>query len=207
VPRAKRAAAVANARERCGLGAVGGRLLGNLSRGYQQRAGIAQAIVHSPEVVILDEPTVGLDPQQIVEIRELISELGDRHSVILSTHILPEVQTVCGRVLIIHEGRLVLDSAVETARGAGGRPGFTVGLRNPPTPEEIEALDFAIDVQVLDRLRFRITCRADTDGAEIAAAAAKGGWELFELIPESGTLEEIFLKATRGELAAPAGQT
>ena len=103
--------AVDKAKQRCGLSDVGSRLLANLSKGYQQRVGIAQAIIHSPPVVILDEPTSGLDPNQIIEIRDLIRELGNDHSVILSTHILPEVQTVCDRVIIINRGKLVLDKS------------------------------------------------------------------------------------------------
>lgn len=99
--------AVDSARERCGLAEVGGRLIGNLSKGFQQRVGIAQAIVHNPRVVILDEPTVGLDPIQIREIRNLIRELGGTHSVILSTHILPEVESICDRIQIMHRGQMV----------------------------------------------------------------------------------------------------
>lgn len=107
VPRNEIAAAVNKTKQRCGLSEVGKRLVGNLSKGYQQRVGIAQAIVHNPRVVILDEPTVGLDPIQIREIRSLIRELGGEHSVILSTHILPEVESVCDRIQIMNQGKLV----------------------------------------------------------------------------------------------------
>ena len=107
VPKHEIAAAVNQAQQRCGLSEVGKRLVGNLSKGYQQRVGIAQAIVHNPRVVILDEPTVGLDPIQIREIRSLIRELGGEHSVILSTHILPEVESVCDRIQIMNQGKLV----------------------------------------------------------------------------------------------------
>ncbi|BAN36426.1 ABC transporter related [Sulfuricella denitrificans skB26] len=107
IPKNEIADAVDKARQRCGLTEVGKRLIGNLSKGYQQRVGIAQAIVHNPRVVILDEPTVGLDPIQIREIRSLIRELGGEHSVILSTHILPEVESVCDRIQIMHQGKLV----------------------------------------------------------------------------------------------------
>src|SRR3569832_2831283 len=103
----QRSAAIQTAKQRCGLGEGGRRLSGNLSKGFQQRGGIAQAIIHAPPVVILDEPTVGLDPLQMREIRALIRELRDEHSVILSTHILPEVQAVCDRVQIISAGKLV----------------------------------------------------------------------------------------------------
>ena len=107
IPKQEIGDAVDQARQRCGLTEVGKRLVGNLSKGYQQRVGIAQAIVHNPRVVILDEPTVGLDPIQIREIRSLIRELGGEHSVILSTHILPEVESVCDRIQIMNRGKLV----------------------------------------------------------------------------------------------------
>jgi len=116
VPRARHREAVNAARERCGLAGSGGKLIATLSKGYQQRVGIAQAIVHSPDVVILDEPTVGLDPIQIREIRALIRELGGAHSVILSTHILPEVEAVCDRVQIMHHGSIVYGDTITALR-------------------------------------------------------------------------------------------
>lgn len=104
--------ALANAKQRCGLSDQGNRLIRNLSKGYQQRVGIAQAIIHSPSIVILDEPTVGLDPVQIRDIRQLIRELGEQHSVLLSTHILPEVQSVCDRALIMREGQILRNAKI-----------------------------------------------------------------------------------------------
>ena len=100
---------IEESKQRCGIAQVGHRLIGNLSKGFQQRIGIAQAIIHTPALVILDEPTTGLDPNQIVEIRELIRELGKDHSVILSTHILSEAEEVCSRIIIINAGELVMD--------------------------------------------------------------------------------------------------
>jgi len=125
VPRARRRAAVERALDRCGLVDVRWRVIGALSKGYRQRVGLAQAIVHDPPVLILDEPTVGLDPIQIQEIRALIAALaapeqeGGRHAVILSTHILPEVEAICRRVLMIHRGRKVLDQSIEEVRAGG----------------------------------------------------------------------------------------
>lgn len=113
VPSAQRKGAVATASERCGLQDVSKRLIGNLSKGFRQRVGIAQAILHNPAVVILDEPTVGLDPIQIREIRRLIRELGKEHGIILSTHILPEVQAVCDRVQILNRGKTVFNDTLE----------------------------------------------------------------------------------------------
>jgi len=125
VPRARRRAAVDRALERCGLGEVRGRVIGTLSKGFRQRVGLAQAIVHDPAVLILDEPTVGLDPLQIREIRGLIAELaspeqGDaQHTVILSTHILPEVEAICRRVILIHQGRKAIDAPLEELTRGG----------------------------------------------------------------------------------------
>lgn len=112
IPTKQQSAAVAEVIERCGLSDLSQRLIANLSKGYEQRVGIAQAIIHKPEVVILDEPTSGLDPIQIRQIRQLIRDIADQHSVILSTHILPEVQTLCDRVQIMHHGKLLFTGAV-----------------------------------------------------------------------------------------------
>jgi ABC-2 type transport system ATP-binding protein len=125
VPRRQRREAVGRAVERCGLSGVRHQVIGTLSKGYRQRVGLAQAIVHDPAVLILDEPTVGLDPLQIREIRSLIAELaaadqGDsQHTVILSTHILPEVEAICRRVVMIHEGRKVVDSPLAELTSGG----------------------------------------------------------------------------------------
>lgn len=112
VPRLHRKERIEWALSRCGLGEVRGRLIGNLSKGFKQRVGLAQAIIHHPDVLILDEPTVGLDPRQIREIRELITELSKDHTIILSTHILPEVTMICQRAIIVHRGHIVLEGRV-----------------------------------------------------------------------------------------------
>jgi ABC-2 type transport system ATP-binding protein len=116
------AAAVADAKRRCGLHDSGRKIIGTLSKGYQQRVGIAQAIVHEPDVIVLDEPTVGLDPAQIRDIRALIRDLGEAHSVILSTHLLAEVESICERVEIMHHGRLIYgDTSARMLQYGGGR--------------------------------------------------------------------------------------
>ena len=119
----KVAAALAQTRQRCGLEAVGKEIIGTLSKGYQQRVGIAQAIIHSPDVTVLDEPTIGLDPSQIRDIRNLIRELGNRGSVIFSTHLLGEVESVCDRVHIMQEGRLIYGGTTAALASHGGEPG------------------------------------------------------------------------------------
>ena len=121
VPRAQRSDEAARVMERCGLGNMGERMLRQLSKGYRQRVGIAQALVGSPPVLILDEPTVGLDPSQIVDIRRMIKNLGGDHTVLLSTHILPEVSMVCDRVIIISRGRIVVQDTMEQLTAAGGK--------------------------------------------------------------------------------------
>ena len=110
--------------ERCGLGHMGNRLITNLSKGYKQRVGLAQALIGSPPVLILDEPTVGLDPAQIVEIREMIKGLKDKHTVLISTHILPEVAMLCERAIIINHGRIVAEGSMENLSGGGGGKGL-----------------------------------------------------------------------------------
>lgn len=201
VPRSERTPALERAKQACGLQAMGRRLVGNLSKGYQQRVGLAQAIIHSPEVIVLDEPTVGLDPIQIREIRALITELGRKHSVLLSSHILPEIQAICDRVMIINRGRVVYSEDMATAM----RPSFSsaiIGLRNPPAEATLAALEDVEAVEALDEQRFRLRCRTDTAARERwAATAAQQGWGLFELQPELRTLEDIFVALTSGSQA------
>src|SRR4051812_40740140 len=128
--------AIERAKSRCGLADMGSRLIGALSKGYQQRVGIAQAIIHEPDVIILDEPTIGLDPNQIREIRSLIKDLGRDHSLILSTHILPEVEAVCDRVQILHRGEVVFNDSIAALKQFRGGPTLQLGLRTPPSAAE-----------------------------------------------------------------------
>ncbi len=120
VPRRMRRAAVLSVTERCGLSQVAGRLIGNLSKGFRQRVGLAQALIHQPEVIVLDEPTVGLDPHQIREIRGLIRSLAGDHTVLLSSHILPEVAMTCSRAVVVHRGRVAADVPVDAAAAGLG---------------------------------------------------------------------------------------
>lgn len=200
IPVSQHRAAIATAKERCGLTQVGRRLIGNLSKGYQQRVGIAQAIIHSPPVVILDEPTVGLDPLQMREIRALIRELRSEHSIILSTHILPEVQAVCDRVQIISAGKLLLNDTIAGLQLRMRASSLVVGLRRPPPATALEGLDGVQAVDVLDEGRHRIHYAPERSPAEaLALAAARGDWGLYELIPERMSLEEVFVDITRSD--------
>jgi ABC-2 type transport system ATP-binding protein len=199
IPRSSIAAAVATAKERCGLGDVARRLIGNLSKGYQQRAGIAQAIIHNPAVVILDEPTVGLDPIQIREIRTLISELGKEHGIILSTHILPEVQATCNRVQIIHHGRLVFSDSTAGMTNRLATTSLLAVFNNAPDLDRLSRLDGVDRVEPLADGRIRIHY-SDTDPAEaLVEQAVTQQWRLCELTPERRTLEQIFIELTCSE--------
>ena len=203
VPRARRADAVGAARERCGLADVGGKLIGTLSKGYQQRVGIAQAIVHAPDVVILDEPTVGLDPNQIREIRSLIRELGGAHSVILSTHILPEVEAVCDRVQIMHHGNIVYSDTIAALKRIESGATVLVGLRRPPPLGEIAALPGIAAVENVEPALFRVQFSAGADsGDALVKKAAERDWGLYLLKPAQTSLEDVFVNLTRREDAA-----
>jgi ABC-2 type transport system ATP-binding protein len=200
IPRPGRADAVETVKRRCGLTEVGAKLLGTLSRGFQQRAGIAQAIVHRPDAVILDEPTVGLDPHQIREIRSLIRELGGEHSVILSTHILPEVEAVCDRVQILHQGSVVYSDSIAALKRFHGPGAVLLGLQRPPSLETLAALPGVAQVEALSPGRFRVEFRPGEDASErLAAHAAQHDWGLYQIAPAHASLEEIFVHLTRRE--------
>ena len=202
VPRARRREAVAAARERCGLGSAGGKLIATLSKGYQQRVGIAQAIVHAPDVVILDEPTVGLDPIQIREIRALIRELGGSHSVILSTHILPEVEAVCDRVQIMHHGSIVYGDTIRGLRDMHSGATVLLGLRRPPPLAALSALPGvgAVEEVSPSLMRVHFTSGEDPTDALVRESVARD-WGLFQLQPAQTSLEDVFVNLTRREEA------
>jgi len=203
VPRANRRPARENAKERCGLHDVGPRLIGNLSKGFQQRVGIAQAIIHLPPVVILDEPTVGLDPIQIREIRTLIRELGREHGVILSTHILPEVQATCDRVQIINKGELVLNESIEGLEHHMKSASLTVAFHHPPEPGLLAKLPGVKTVRVENDGRLHIfhdTQINPTD--DIVRQSVEKNWGLYEIRPGRLSLEQVFLELI-AEATAP----
>jgi ABC-2 type transport system ATP-binding protein len=197
IPKKACAAAVAQAKARCGLSDVGRRLIGNLSKGYQQRVGIAQAIIHNPMVVVLDEPTVGLDPNQIREIRALIRELGEAHSVILSTHILPEVQSLCNRVQIIHQGRTVYSDRLTHEDGRVER--LQLRLEHPPEPDQLLSLDGVCEANQTEDQQFELVLGPEASVSRLAEQLVNNGWGLSALIPRQRTLEQIFVELTTGE--------
>jgi ABC-2 type transport system ATP-binding protein len=200
VPGAQRREAIAGAKQRCGLVDAGAKLIGTLSRGYQQRVGIAQAIVHSPDVVILDEPTVGLDPNQMREIRGLIRELGGAHSVILSTHILPEVEAACDRVQIMHHGNIVYSDTIAGLKQFQSGATVLLGLRRPPPLEELAAVPGVAAAECVEPTLFRIQFSANADPTDaLVTQAAAREWGLYRLNPAQTSLEDVFVNLTRRE--------
>ncbi len=195
--------AVDRAKQRCGLSEVGRRIIATLSKGYQQRIGIAQAIVHEPPVVILDEPTVGLDPNQIREIRELIRELGREASVILSTHILPEVEAVCDRVQIMHRGHAVFSGSIGSLKQLRRAGGIEIALRTPPAPTDIADIPGVAGVDVLGDGVFRICHEPSADPTDaILGRAVERRWGLFRLTSAETSLEQVFSELTQEDAAA-----
>jgi len=199
---AKRRAAVSTALEQCGLADVAGRHTGKLSKGYRQRVGLAQALLGDPELLVLDEPTVGLDPVQTVELRSLVRGLAGR-TVLLSTHILSEAAALCSQVVILKQGRLVaVDSPDELARRVERVGGVVVTIDGPV--EAVHALLASLpgvaDVERVEDARGRApTFRIGSNGAEpvqrtIAAAVVERGWTLLEMREEVSTLEELFMR-------------
>lgn len=186
----------------------------SLSKGYKQRLGLAGAILHKPDLLVLDEPTSGLDPNQILEIRSLIRELGEQHTVLLSTHVLPEVSTLCNRVLIINQGKLVLDGAPDSIGGRGEEP-FKVTLELKGEGSRIESLfeewEYA-DAEWLQHLanpdvqgtvRLRLTGRSTDDFREpLFYLLAEAGIPVLEMNKENMSLEQIFQKLTTSEASA-----
>ncbi len=193
--------------ERCMLSDVRRQAIGTLSKGYRQRVGLAGALIHKPPVLILDEPTVGLDPNQIIKIRELITELGRDHTVVLSTHILPEVEQICERVFIIDHGRVVADGTPEALRTKLiGNPVVRVEIRGAGD-DAAESLGRLPGVVAVNRRAdgvFLIEHAGDADPREgVFHLAVDRGWILLGLTPQRATLEDVFVRLTTADDAAP----
>ena len=182
-------------------------IIGKLSKGYRQRVGLAQALVHDPEVLILDEPTVGLDPKQIIDVRKLIKNLGGDHTIILSTHILPEVSQTCSRVVIINEGRVVAEDTPENlTRRLQGNEKIYVEVEGPDEviEKELRSLDIVSSVvrekKTDGKVSFIVESIPNRDiRKDIAKTIVQKGWGLFEMRPVGMSLEEVFLRLTTKE--------
>lgn len=197
IPRSQRRAARERAKSRCGLTDMGGRLTANLSKGYQQRVGLAQAIIHEPPVVILDEPTVGLDPIQIREVRGLIRELGKDHAVILSTHILSEVQASCDRVQIIHKGYLILNETINDLMRRVQSQVLIAAFRRNPDVTLVQGLPGVRSVTIVEEKRLRLFHEPENDPTDaLVRLSTEQDWGLCEINPEHSSLENIFVELT-----------
>jgi len=186
-------------KQQCGLASRGQQLIRTLSKGYQQRVGIAQAIIHDPKVIVLDEPTSGLDPNQIQEIHRLIKQLSEQRGILISTHILPEVQTLCDRVQILHQGKLIY------AQSIGQPPRFDtlrVELERPPKVEALEKLASVASAKTDPRnTHFEIQLAAQSSAAQLANELVAGGWGLMQLQTQEQGLEQTFYRLTGGEIS------
>ena len=192
--------AVATVIEKCSLKDVSHRIIGRLSKGYQQRVGLAQAMVHDPDILILDEPTIGLDPIQIIEIRKLIQELASSHTIILSSHILPEITQICQRVIIINEGEIAavdsLEGLTATLRKSE-RLSLTVKNNNNEIEAKINSLEQVISILPGEKNQFLIECKLNSNlQDEFARMSLDNQWGIVEIKPLSMTLEDVFLKLT-----------
>ena len=186
-------AAVERALERCAITHFRDRLIKNLSGGYQQRVGIAQAIVHNPKFVVLDEPTNGLDPNQIVDIRNLIREIAEDHAVLLSTHILSEVQDICDEIKMIEHGRLVFSGSMEDFDNYIAPESFVIKLGRSPGRAVLASLSENKGVEELEPGRFRIYFKEDSGITEkYIEASVANDWILKDLVVERCSLDEIF---------------
>jgi ABC-2 type transport system ATP-binding protein len=192
--------------EECGLGEVVYRSIDRLSKGYKQRTGLAQAIIHQPEILILDEPTTGLDPNQIIEIRELIKRLGREKTVILSTHILQEVEATCGRVMILNEGKIAAKGTTEEIwREMKGETLIKLRLRGEGDPGGSlakingvrEILDLKSEAEGEYRVQLSLAQDAENAAERIFDWAVKRGYKILAMIPERLSLESIFIQLTR----------
>ncbi len=198
IPKKAISSAVIKAQDRCGLMAVSDRLIANLSKGYQQRIGIAQAIIHNPDVIILDEPTVGLDPLQIKEIRDLIGELGRDHGIILSTHTLSEVQAVCTHVQIIHQGQLILKESISYLNQQMDTGSVLISTRLKPDLTVLSALAGVLSIETMPDQKIKVAYRlTDNPTQRIIETIISYGWELQELTPLKRSMEDIFITLTQ----------
>jgi ABC-2 type transport system ATP-binding protein len=210
VPRAERKSRVAMVMSRTHIADMASRHCGKLSKGYRQRVGLAQALLHNPEVLILDEPTAGLDPKQIIETRQLIKELGGDHTIVLSTHILPEVSQTCNRVVIINKGRVVAvdspDNLTSKLRGSESMY-VQVDAVGADARTALAAVPGVTRVSAAETRDGASAFEVDSEPGrdvrrELASAIVTRGWGLLELRPMRMSLEEIFLHLTTEDVAA-----
>jgi ABC-2 type transport system ATP-binding protein len=207
-PPLQRKSMVDDAMQKCAIGDVRNRIIGKLSKGFKQRVGLAQALLNNPEVLILDEPTIGLDPKQIFEVRSLIKGLAGDHTVILSTHILPEVSMTCNRVVIINNGKVVaMDTPTGLTNQMKGAEKIALSVRGPRTEVigKLQAIQGVLDVKADGEengapSNYTVECKLETDlRSVLAKEIISEGWELLELRGVSLSLEDVFINLVTQE--------
>jgi ABC-2 type transport system ATP-binding protein len=197
---------IAGVMEQCGVADVAGRFIGQLSRGYRQRVGMADALLGKPELIVLDEPTAGLDPNQVRSVRKLVRDLAGGHTVLISSHILSEIEMTCDRVVILHEGRLLASGALDELM-AKANAAIVAEVRAPLTDAKEWATQLALGQaecaeQPGGYVRCRFTDAKSTDAREkIFSSASERGWPLRELSRQAQSLEDLFVSLTRGKEA------
>ena len=208
VPKAQLKSAVSNAIEKTALGDVRNRIIGNLSKGYRQRVGLAQAIVHNPKVLILDEPTVGLDPKQIIEIRNLIKSFAGDHTVILSSHILPEVTATCQRIIVINRGKIVAQDTLEHLNARLRKGNLYTLVVKSASADAVRAIQAISGVSSARAEGNRVLIELASGGGEIrdqiVETAVKKGMGVLEFATEKLSLEDVFLQLTTDESTTPS---
>jgi ABC-2 type transport system ATP-binding protein len=198
IEKSKIRAAVEAAKEKCGVAHFSNRLINNLSGGYRQRVGIAQAIIHQPQLVVLDEPTNGLDPNQIVEVRSLIKEIATEKAVIFSTHILSEVQAICKDIIMIENGLVIFEDTIEAFNNYQKPNSIVVHMENPPTLKELKAIAGMIQVDFLTPKQVRLEFDSKQDITEkFVVTSVEKNWRLTEIAPEKYSLDDIFAKLSK----------
>lgn len=198
IPVQQKQKAIAEVKRRCGIDHFSHRLIKNLSGGYRQRVGIAQAIVHKPKIVVLDEPTNGLDPNQIIEVRSLIRDIAAERLVIFSSHVLSEVQLLCKEVVMIENGRIVFSDTMDAFNNYVVPHSIAIRFDSMPLSDELEAIPGISEVEVLSERKVRVYFSGDQDVIErIVDASVLKGWRLKEISLEKNSLEEIFKKLSQ----------
>lgn len=188
-------AAVEEVKEKCGLSHFSSRLIKNLSGGYRQRVGIAQSIIHKPRLVVMDEPTNGLDPNQLIEMRKLIREIAQHHTVLLSSHILSEINILCREIIMIESGRIVFSDSMDAFNNYAQSSSILIKFDNPPAKEALLQIKGVTAVEFLNERQVRIQYDGDQDvNDRLVLASTQNGWKLREIGYDKGVLDDIFKK-------------
>lgn len=186
-------AAVEEAKEKCQIAHFSSRLIRNLSGGYRQRVGIAQAIIHKPKLVVMDEPTNGLDPNQLIEVRKLIREIAQESTVLLSSHVMSEIHLLCREVIMIEGGRIIFSDTMDAFNNYMQPNSLVINVDNPPAQSALLAIEGATKAEFLTDKKIRLYFNGDQDITErVIAASMQQGWRLREINLEKGLLEDVF---------------